>query len=93
MTEQTCQGLTKLAAEHPRKSNRITPKVKTSFTQYDLILLLKWIILHRNMPGICKAPCPRIEMHGGAPPTGRRENYRPKWRWKGIDRTTMALVC
>lgn len=42
-----------------------------------LILLLIWVILARNTPGVGKAsPCPRIESHHRAPPTGTIGNYR-----------------
>lgn len=39
------------------------------------------------------SPCPRIETHGRAPPTGTIENYRRSWRWKGRPKTTMVLGC
>lgn len=61
--DKTCEELTKLEPENFRKPNRVTPKVKTSFTQYDFILLLKWIILHRNISGISRVShWPRTDM-------------------------------
>lgn len=56
--DKTCEELTKLEPENFRKPNRVTFKVKTSFTQYDFILLLKWIV-----SGISRvSPWPRTDM-------------------------------
>lgn len=52
-------------------------KTKQVLHTNGLILLLNWVILARNTPGVGKAsPCPRIESHRRAPPTGTIGNYR-----------------
>lgn len=79
--DKTCEELTKLEPENFRKPNRVTFKVKTSFTQYDFVLLLKWIVSGISSVSLAQ------NRHGCAPPTGTTENYRRKWKRKRKEKT------
>lgn len=66
-----------VASEHPRKSNRLTHKVKNKFCSVGVHFIARVDYSAENMPVFVKLPGLAVP-HNRAPPTGAPGNHRRK---------------